>query len=112
MEEKSKEKTKLTKEERKAKIKQFWSDNKELLVQVGVALLGFTGAVLGFIGIGIDHRLTREDQDRERAVIYDRLNDVSWYLEKPLTNEETKELIRRENDGEDIMDILEDMGKI
>lgn len=112
MEEKKSKKEKLTKEERKERRQKFWSENKEIIVQAGIGLLGFAGAVLGIIGIGIDHKKYREDQDRERAVFHDRFNDVDWYFEEPLTNEETKEIIRRENDGEYIMDILEDMGKI
>lgn len=112
MEEKKSKKEKLTKEERKERRKKFWSENKELIVQGGIGILGFIGTVISVICIGTDHRMTREDQDRERAVFHDRFNDVDWYLEEPLTNEETKEIIRRENDGEYIMDILEDMGKI
>lgn len=112
MEEKKSKKEKLTKEERKERRQKFWSENKEIIVQAGIGLLGFAGAVLGIIAIGIDHEKSREDQDRDRALIHDNLNDVTWYLEEPLTNEETKKIVRRRNDGEDLMDILEDMGKI
>lgn len=112
MEEKKSKKEKLTKEERKERRKKFLSENKEIIVQAGIGLLGFIGTIIGVIGIGVDHKMSREDQDRERAIFHDNLNDVTWYLEEPLSNEETKEIIRRKNDGEDIMDILEDMGKI
>ena len=112
MEENKSKKAKLTKEEQKERRKQFWSENKEVIVQACVGLLGFVGTIIGIVGISMDHRMTREDQDRERAIVHDRFNDVDWYLDKPMTNEETKELIRRENDGEFISDILEDMGKI
>lgn len=112
MEEKKSKKEKLTKEERKERRKKFWSENKEIIVQAGIGLLGFIGTIIGVVSIGIDHKMSREDQDRERAVFHDRFNGVDWYFDEPLTNEETKEIIRRENNGEYIMDILEDMGKI
>lgn len=112
MEEKKSKKEKLTKEERKERRKKFWSENKEIIVQAGIGLLGFIGTIIDVVSIGVDHKMAREDQDRERAMIHDNLNDVTWYLEEPLTNEETKEIIRRRNDGEDMMDILENMGKI
>lgn len=112
MGEKGTKKNKLSKEERKEKRRAFWSENKELLVQIGIGLLGFAGAVIGIVGIKIDHQLTREEQERKRAVIHDNICDVEWYLDKPLTIEETKEMIRRENNGEFRNEILESMGKI
>lgn len=113
MEEESKKETRLNKKkERKEKRQKIWNENKELIIQGGIAILGLLGTVAGVIGIVLDHKMTKEDIDYERAVIHDNICDVNWYLDKPLTNEEQKELIQRENDGEFRMEILEDMGKI
>ena len=113
MEEKSKEIIYLDKKkERKEKRQKFWNENKELVVQAAIALVGVGTTILSIIGVVLDHKMTREDTDYERAVFYDHENYVDYTLKTPMTNEEKKEVIERRNRGESTYDILKDMGKL
>ena len=113
MEEKTKkELRKERRKERKEKRKQVWSENKDMLVQVGIACLGFVGTCIGIAGIVIDHKMTRQDQDRNNGLFYDPDYDVYWDLGGPLTNEENAELISLERQGMTRQAALREMGKL
>ena len=100
------------KEARKEALKNIWKENKELIAQAGIAILGFIGVVVDVVGVYIDHNKTKEEQNFDRAFVHDRTNDLYWYLKEPLTNEENKDLIRRENNGESRYEALRHMHKI
>ena len=113
MEDKSRKEIRLEKKkERKEKRQKFWNENKELVVQAAIALVGVGTTVLSIVGIALDHKMTREDTDYERAVFYDHENYVDYVLKDPMTNEEKREAVERQNHGEDTYSVLKDMGKI
>lgn len=88
-------------------------ENKE----IGLGILGFAGAVFSFITMKKDHKMTKEEQNRECEMMWfnhgwidDPENGIEWYAN--MSNDDKKEMLQREKNGESRMDILKDMGKI
>lgn len=97
---------KLKRQQRIAKIKEFWNDNKEIIIAVVPAACGLIG--MGIRVIGKHHNLRLEERNKDLRC-YDTSLGHYWELRRKLGNSEWVEIERRRKSGERLADILDDM---
>lgn len=106
---KKEEKRRQRKERFKSKINNTmnWiSNNKEVVLLVGPALLGCTTAGIKAVS---KHVSMHKEKDLKDLYCYDRSLGHYWRLRRELTNAEWIEIDKRKNNGKRLADILDEL---
>ena len=90
----------------KVKAKQFWEENKEVIVVATPIVLGVVGKIANQC---IKEHNYKREQDLKYRYIYDRSLGCYHELRRKPTTREYAEIARRKAEGETLTEILIDM---
>lgn len=103
----------IEKAQRKQRVKEkfnnairWMSDNKEIVVFVGPAILG---SITGITRMLIRQGRLRKEKNLKNLYCYDRSLGHYWKLKRELTNPEWVAIDKRKQNGERLGDILDEL---
>lgn len=89
------------------------SDNKEVVILLGPAVIGLAAAVvkggISLVKAGVKHINIQTEKKVKDCYCYDRSLGHYWALRRELSNREWIEIDKRKKNGERMADILNDL---
>jgi len=105
------EKVKRVAKEKYTQAKDWVTGHGKEIVDYSVAAVGLGTAVIGLIK-SAKPSATEQHYKRVDKTYYDPSTGIHWELRRRATNKDRKEIVRRKRNGENVEDILEELGLI
>ena len=102
----------MPKKSRWQRFKGFCKEHAGDMIQAGIAVASLVGGGLSLLTVIIDHKEYRKDEDYRRSICRDPVNGVAYWLDEPMSNDETLDMLENEKHGESRGEYLKRKGKI